>query len=294
MPFQPFLVTVARTQEISPHFRRITFTGASEIGPAVPVRDQRIKLIIPGTAGLSQLVGEDWFSTWRSLDPASRGFMRTYSIRDLRRQADEIDIDFVLHPGSPGPASSWAETAKIGDQLLIIAPDRDDDTGAGIEFAPGRARQVFLFGDETAVPAIARIIADWPAGLYGTAFAEVPDAADIQEFDCPDTLTLNWLVRPAGINHGELLNQAVAELVHAPATPVLLTTDAAPVWETPVYSSAGEEITEEAVAEDTYYWIAGECSAVTTMRRLLVKEAGIPRGNVSFMGYWKRGRCLDD
>ena len=37
----------------------------------------------------------------------------------------------------------------------------------------------------------------------------------------------------------------------------------------------------------TYYWIAGKNTSVKAMRRLLVKEAGLPREHISFMGYWR-------
>lgn len=60
------------------------------------------------------------------------------------------------------------------------------------------------------------------------------------------------------------------------------------VWETPTYSGSGEPINSGAGASGhTYYWIAGKNTSVKAMRRLLVKEAGLPRQHVSFMGYWR-------
>ncbi|MCP2338717.1 siderophore-interacting protein [Actinomadura rupiterrae] len=38
-----------------------------------------------------------------------------------------------------------------------------------------------------------------------------------------------------------------------------------------------------------YAWIAGEAGAVRTMRRHLVKDRGMPRESVEFMGYWRQG-----
>lgn len=39
MTFRPFRVRVARTQQISPHFQRITFHGVERMGPKDTVRD---------------------------------------------------------------------------------------------------------------------------------------------------------------------------------------------------------------------------------------------------------------
>jgi NADPH-dependent ferric siderophore reductase len=65
----------------------------------------------------------------------------------------------------------------------------------------------------------------------------------------------------------------------APQLPALA--DEELVWEVP-----------EARDDDGLYaWLAGEASAITTLRRHLVKELGIDRRRVAFMGYWKLGRA---
>ena len=40
-----------------------------------------------------------------------------------------------------------------------------------------------------------------------------------------------------------------------------------------------------------YAWLAGEASVITTLRRFLVREAGLDRRQVAFMGYWRMGRA---
>ena len=42
-------------------------------------------------------------------------------------------------------------------------------------------------------------------------------------------------------------------------------------------------------AGDPYVFLAGEAGLVRAMRRLAVDAAGIPKGSVAFMGYWRRG-----
>jgi NADPH-dependent ferric siderophore reductase len=41
-----------------------------------------------------------------------------------------------------------------------------------------------------------------------------------------------------------------------------------------------------------YAWIAGEAKVVTGLRRALVKDLGIDRHQVCFMGYWRVGVAM--
>ena len=200
MGYQPHRVHVARTQQISPHFQRITLHDVENVGPKDTIRDLRIKVIIPAAGQLPELPEENWFATWKTLDPDTRGYVRTYSIRAFRRNLpddapDELDIDFVLHPDAAGPASAWASKAQIGDELLIIAPTRDDESGSGIEFAPGASSRIVMLGDETALPAIAKTLEEWPAGVQGEVFIEVPCTSDAQKLEVPSGVSVKWLAR---------------------------------------------------------------------------------------------------
>jgi NADPH-dependent ferric siderophore reductase len=42
-----------------------------------------------------------------------------------------------------------------------------------------------------------------------------------------------------------------------------------------------------------YAWLAGEAGTVKGLRRHLVQEAGLDRGSVAFMGYWRLGKASD-
>ena len=228
-----------------------------------------------------------------------RGSMRTYSVRELR-VADtgetEVVVDFVLHlqPGLTGPASTWASTAAVGDELLIVGPRRAREDRSGIEWAPGVASDVLLAGDETAAPAIARILEDAPRALQGNAFIEVPSVADILTIQAPPGVSVTWLPRSPGAEHGTALIPAVLTHVgEAPATVEVRDLEGEEmVWETPVYSGLGEEISVPDATAETYFWIAGESGVVTTLRRHLVKDRGIDRAQVAFMGYWRRGVAM--
>ena len=202
-PFVVAAVTVARVTRVSPSFVRVAFAGPglAELGTAGAVYDQRIKLILPTTAGvLPDIAGADsWWDAWRALPEGERGTMRTYSIRELGGEGGDrrLVVDLVLHlvPGATGPASRWAASAAPGDRVLVVGPRRTTTDGGGIEFAPGDAERLLLAGDETAVPAIARILADLPADARGEAFLEVPHADDVHELPAPDGVGVTWLPR---------------------------------------------------------------------------------------------------
>ncbi|AUH69693.1 MULTISPECIES: siderophore-interacting protein [Gordonia] len=320
-PLPPLCVTraaVGAVQRLSPNFVRITFTGAGLTGFGNPgaTFDQRMKLIFPPAAGeLPELSDSDtWYQDWLAIPEDRRGAMRTYSIRDLRIDdggATEFDVDFVLHlaPDKTGPASSWAAAAAVGDELLIVGPRRGRLDGGGVEYMPGAAERVLLAGDETAAPAIARILEDAPADLAGAAYIEIPEPDDALPIDAPEGVAVHWLPRE-GAGQGVRLHAAVLGhlgesagdldgAVDAPDTDAL-------VWETPTFSGLGEEIHagsghdgtghdetgRDGRAAQAYYWIAGESRVVTTLRRRLVKDLGIPRAQVAFMGYWREGVAM--
>ena len=301
-PFVLTRVAVVAVEAVSPTFVRITF-GSEELADfGTPGRtfDQRIKLIFPGESGVLPDVDgtdSDWYQAWLAVPEAERGSMRTYSIRELLVDADRtrLVIDFVLHiaPGASGPASRWANAAVIGDELLLLGPRRARGDWGGIEFRPGDARTVLLAGDETAAPAIARTLEDVGREVRGVAFIEVPEGGDILPIDAPSGVEVRWLARGAKA-HGEVLIPAVLEyLGDVPTDVTIVDVDTEdPVWETPQFSSLGEEIADAENHADRYFWIAGESGVVTTLRRHLVKDLGIDRSQVAFMGYWRHGVAM--
>ena len=85
--------------------------------------DQRIKLLFPAVDGkIPQLVnGPDWYGDYMAIPKEQRPVMRTYTLRALRREQNQMDVEFVLH-GVNGPASAWATHAEPGDALQTVAP----------------------------------------------------------------------------------------------------------------------------------------------------------------------------
>ena len=302
-PVLAFDVEVVGVVRLSPTFVRLTFAGLAlhgfHGGGALGPRDLRIKVMVPSPGhplpDLSDL-SEGWYRRWLAIDPAVRGSMRTYTVRNARLDGPDptIDVDFVLHldeHGRGGPASSWAASARLGDRVTLIGPNARSEAYGGIEWQPpaaaaGQPVTVLLAGDETAVPAIGSVLASLPAGYIGQALLEVPTAADFQDLRTAAEVEVTWLAR-GGRPHGEALHEAAAgamlrhgrarrpEPVELPEVDV----DSEILWER-----------AEGYGSDLYAWIAGEAAMVRGLRRLLVQEHGVDRRAVTFMGYWRHGK----
>jgi NADPH-dependent ferric siderophore reductase len=292
--YRPYPVVVSAIDRLSPNFVRVTFRGddLADLGWDGP--DQRIKVILPLPGiGIAELPdGDDWYERWRRLPDDARNPMRTYTIRSADRHARELVVDFVAH-GDSGPASRWIGGAAVGDELLVIGPDAtsDEDSG-GYEWRPGRATTLLVAGDETATPAVAAILESLPDDARGAVFLEVPTRADVLPLRVPAGVELTWVARDDGgdAGYGERLSGAVRAWadawisgaggahrgadVAAPAPDEIL-------WEVPAAPDA----------PGLYAWLAGEAGAITGIRRHLVRELGIDRSRVAFMGYWKIGRA---
>lgn len=299
LPLVVDAVEVRAVHRLSPSFVRVELGGSclADFGVDGPFLDQRIKLVFPRSAGLPDLrtAGANWYAEWRALPDEERGDMRTYTVRDLVGGGDDVRllVDIVVHEGGPsGPGADWALAAKPGDRVIVAGPRKGHFWG-GIEFDPGAAKRLLIVADETAVPAVAGILRDLPADAQGTAYLEVPYREDILPLDGPAGVDLVWLPRDGG-EPGSAIHDAVVEHFggHEPEVVVLDEIDPE-LWETPAYSSSGEEVPADPRPEgDLYAWIAGEAGMVTGLRRHLVKDLGIDRRQVAFMGYWRVGRAM--
>jgi len=296
--YRPFAVEVARLTPLSPHFMRVTLAGEGLADLGTDGLDQRIKLVFPhpdgtfGDAGWEDeatIAAGDWYRRWRALPDHERNPFRTYTVRLPRPAEREVDVDFVVH-GDGGPAARWLEAARPGDRVILVGPDaRSRHSATGIEWRPGAARELLLAGDETALPAVAAILAALPAGARAHVVLEVPDAGDRLPLDCAAELTVDCIVRGTGESrlvaaveawtaaHPDRLAGAVTE---APQELPAVDIDAEILWEAPAAAAAG-----------FYAWLAGEAGAITALRRHLVRGLGVDRSRVAFMGYWRRGRA---
>lgn len=268
-PFRFFPLQVVRTRRLGPSLVRVTFTGDDLHEFQSPGRDQSLSLFLPHPHQSEPAVpldlGDGWWQAWRELPDDVRAVMRSYTLRALRRDPDEIDIDFVLHglePGSPapaGPASRWAARATAGDRVLVLGPAVADNRAVRFR-PPGDADLVVLWGDETAVPAATAILESLPAGIRVRAWLEVPHAGDIQDVHTEADAEITWLVRHDG-------SPMAVDAVRAARLPA---------------------------AERPYVWIAGESGQVKALRRHFVRDREVDRRRVTFVGYWRQGMTEEE
>ncbi|WP_292888040.1 siderophore-interacting protein [Microbacterium sp.] len=295
-PYRTYRTTVAHRTQLSPNFLRVTLTGPDLVHFGTAGLDQRIKLVLPLPDGSFTDVGQfdetvgmmEWYRRWRELPDETRNPIRTYTIRAVRPEVREIDVDFVLH-GTEGPASAWASAAAPGAPLVVIGPDaRADETG-GLEWNPGDAGSVLIAGDETAVPAICAIVESLPAHVTGSVYIEVPTEADALPLAAPEGVAIRWLARGSAA-HGLRLSAAV----HAWGETRAAEDEPAATTGTELADPSEDEVLWEvpdAAVGSCYAWLAGEASTITALRRHLVRDLGIDRRSVAFMGYWRRGRA---
>ncbi|SDK94342.1 NADPH-dependent ferric siderophore reductase, contains FAD-binding and SIP domains [Streptomyces indicus] len=254
-----FLVVrgVAR-KRISPSFVRVTL-GGEALKRFTPMGyDQWFRLFLPVERGLRlpKRTGGLWVAEYMLMSKDTRPVGRNYTVRahrteGLHGEGPEIDVDFALHAdaeGGLGPASAWARDGEESDEVGIL--------DEGITFLPpSTARWHLLVGDETALPAIAGIIASADDGRPVRAYIEVPHEEDVQELGVPAHATVEWVIRKDGAPSGEGALAAVqsAALPDGPG----------------------------------YAWVAGGRRLATQTRRHLVGERGFTKDAVTFTGYWR-------
>ena len=240
----------------------------------------------------------------------------------------ELAIDVVLH-GDPehgmGPGAAWGDSVRAGDSARLLVPSGDSAWWAAWDDGRAAGQDVVIAGDETALPAISAIVdgveqrvrVNRPAdGTYGpprslTVAVEVPEEADAVPGAGPRALAraascdehgahrvvldggteLVWTWLPRGPRERNLalelwLWERLAE--HARRYWAVGHTELAS-WQDEsefVWATARPE------GRGTYWFLAAESSAVKSMRRMCV-SGGVPKADISFMGYWKQGAATE-
>ncbi|VVN53320.1 NADPH-dependent ferric-chelate reductase [Pseudomonas fluorescens] len=174
---------VLRVVDISPRMRRITLGGPELAGFISLGSDDHIKLLFPQNAAEQAALQSPTFSI---KGDGPQPAMRDYTPRRYDLASGELDIDFVLH--GDGPASTWADQAKVGQHLYIGGP-------RGSMIVPDIFDSYLLIGDETALPAIGRRLEELPAGRKVLAVIEIENAAEQQTLRSAADVDVIWVVR---------------------------------------------------------------------------------------------------
>lgn len=265
-PYHFFDMHVLRTEYVTPAMIRVALGGDGLARMASAGRDQRIKVFLPHPGQDAPVMPDttegdaaNWYADWLALDPDVRGIMRTYTTRELRRDPDELIVDFAVHGPAPspsdGPATSWARKAAPGARIGVLAPI-EEENGAYDFRLPQDTDWVLLTADESALPAVASILETLPPGIPTRVWIEVHDPADRQDLSTKADAEITWLTETG-------------------ATPSAIRTAELP-------------------SGTPYAWITGESATVKATRRHLVTDRGFDRKRVSFSGYWRRGTTTDE
>ncbi|MBP2370949.1 siderophore-interacting protein [Pseudonocardia parietis] len=165
---------------------------------------------------------------------------RWYTLREVSSCGTRASIDLVCHAGGIG--ADWARRARVGDELEVSRSHSWFRRPAG-------ARWQILVGDAAAVPALARVVAETPAGIDTEVVLEVDEIPA----DFPGGVRIRHEPAPG---HTSRLAEIVAglELPDGPG----------------------------------YVYIGGEAAATRTARKHLRHERGLPATAYGVLGYWRR------
>ncbi|MBL3682961.1 siderophore-interacting protein [Leucobacter aridicollis] len=251
---------VGRLTEVTSTMLRITLTGAAldahtdqagNVTPAFssPGFDDDVRLLFPYPGDLTPVLPEIEHGRV-TFAPGRRPIARAYTVRRFDPTTRELDIDIVLH--GTGVASTWASTASVGDVMYVVGPGKTLDLPSG-------ADNYLILGDDTAIPAVARLLEQLPERATGEVLLSVPGKEYRYELQAPAGVRVRW------IN---------ADAVASPTrSPLLVALEATTL-----------------PRENLAVWVAGEQAEVREIRRFLVQTWELPRAAISFTGYWKRGQ----
>lgn len=249
-------VEVVKTERITPHLLRITL-GGDELAEFVsPGFDDHVKLFFPDANGVLALptAGPDGPVWPNGVKPT----MRDYTPRNFDPVARTLEIDFALHLA--GPATRWAEQATVGQRLGVGGPRGSFIVTTDFDWH-------LLVGDDTALPAISRRLAELPAEAHAIVIAEVDSAADKVDLPTAANVQIVWAYR-----------------------------DNATAGEFPVLTALEQIALPEG---DFHAWVACESAAAKTVRAHLIAVHHANPKWIRASGYWRKGSAdthdsLDD
>lgn len=243
----PRTLIVKSAHHITPNMIRVTFKNPEIAEIPAGCEGANCKLFLPETAQSKE-------AFQAQLADGPRPVVRTYTVRHIRPEMAEMDIDFVDH-GDGGPASSWARNAKAGSFCGFAGP-------GPVKVSSFDADWYLLAADLSALPVVAATLEAMPRDARGVAFFEVLEPADRQDIDAPEGIVQHWLPHPDPHQASSQLADTIMQME----------------W------PEGEVQT----------CIAGESSVIKTLRQFLHTDKGIDRDRTYLSGYWKVGLIEDE
>ncbi len=243
----PHILRVTQARHISPGMIRVTLTAPHLHDLPAGKEGANCKIFLPQP-------GEGEAAFEQRLAHGPRPVVRTFTVRHIRQNVGEIDIDFVDH-GDQGPASAWARAAHPGTICGFRGPSEP-------KLKSFHADRYILAADMSALPVVAATLEAMPRDAKGVAFIEITHPDDTQQIDAPDGVEINWLHHP----DPQVASTRVVELICA-----------LPPFEGRIQTC-----------------IAGESSVIQALRAHLMNERKLEKADAYISGYWKIGLIEDE
>lgn len=246
-PMRFRVLEVREVQRITPHLVRVKLEGDALEGFSSLGFDDHVKLFFPDPLTGKLVIptmGPDGLIWPEGIKP----IMRDYTPRRFDAAARTLDIDFALH--TAGPATLWAEQARPGQQLGVGGPKGSFIVPTGFDWH-------LLIGDDTALPAISRRLAELPPNAKATVLLEVDGPADHITFESAAEFDIVWVHRSDAAQGDAPLLDALHDVQISPG-----------IFHT---------------------WIGCESAQAKALRAYLVTECAANPKMIRASGYWRKG-----
>jgi len=243
----PSVLTVKDAFYLTPHMIRVVLTGPELADKSEGCEGANCKIFIPK-------VGQTREAFTQQLTDGPRPTVRTYTVRNFRKEALELDIDFVAH-GDEGPASAFAMSAKAGDFMGFAGP-------SAVKIKDFYADWYLIAADMSALPVASAALEAMPRDAKGLAIFEVQTEEDKQDINIPAGVDVHWLIQ----SDPHVASQAQEMLIRATELP-------------------------KGVIQTC---IAGESGVIKSLRGFLTNETDIEKKDIYISGYWKIGLIEDE
>ncbi|MGQ7932326.1 siderophore-interacting protein [Paraburkholderia sp. D1E] len=241
------LAQVVSVSAISPSLLRVTLQGESLAGFKSLSFDDHVKVLFPDSYNEEPVLPVADSQGFAYPEGTRKPTMRDFTPCRHDPVRGELDLEFAMHEA--GPAIRWALQARVGQFLGIGGPRSS-------LIIPTDFAWNCLVGDESALPAIRRRLAEIPSNTQAFVYINIASAHAKIEFATQANVLVNWYVSTAAESDGGLL-RALQEF--------------------------------RPPADDGFAWIAGEASLARKARECLVGRLGLHKNRVRAASYWRQG-----
>lgn len=239
MPENFVLGKVVASERIGKSFQRITiFTDHIERFTKKGLHFRLCRSAKPGQQTLWPTISETGTTVWPKGDNALIDKVYTTRKIDLKNQL--LIADIFVHEG--GLTCEWASTNPVGETVGLWGP-------GGGWFPEGD--EIFMAGDETALPMILRSLEELPSATKGTANILVYSSEDILDVQNQTQMQLTWLFRTKDDNLVDWVSQ-----------------------NTPNGS------------EHSFHWFASNQQEAKAVRKIFTADKGVNKRRMYCAAYW--------